>query len=588
MRKIRNYLLTLIVLLNVLHVDVTSQTAHSPAKIIEQYKMLIKEHMKKSRLVGVGAALILGDSVVWKQGFGYEDKEKNIPFTTQSTQSIGSITKPFTVLGIMQMQEKGLIDIHQPLVNYLPQFRIKTRGADLKQITVKSLIDHTSGLPNDILLNATDKNERYTDTLKYLKKEYLAYPPGMVYHYSNLGYCLLGHTIFAVSKQGYPDYLQAHVLKPAGMKDSGFPAYNKLHHVSKTYDKNGNIVARLPMRNIPSGALHSNIDDMVSFAQELIAIYHGKKQSFITPQTLKKVFSEQNFATKIKSRKNGLGWSILKNKSAFAVLHFGSNNVEDAMLVILPGKKMAAVMLVNTAGGGQLTGQACSKLLEAFGLSHLDHITKHTGTPRKTEVIKLSADAQAKHQGSYAHTRTIIKITRENGDLTLKANFGTFLLKPVSPDEFIPVKVIGPGKHQEKPNARFIFKDIEGHHVLFWETPARMREPLAYKLSPQNINQTWKRRMGKYEVSGYKLEGQETFSKVELSFSKNQSSGIPTVQLKIYYTSGEYKYILRIENENQLVFCGFDDQTGGETIQFKRGKLREEMFLKGLTLIKVE
>lgn len=582
MKRVRNGWLNIFCLLFSVAGIGQDKPAPPSAETIESCKGLIKDAMQKANLVGVGAALILGDGVVWKEGFGYADKENKTPFTTRSVVRIGSVTKPFTALGIMQLQEKGLLDIDQPLVKYLPQFSVKTRNADIKKITVRSVINHTSGLPNDIFLKAWDEGEKYTDTLEYVKKEYLAYPPGTIYHYSNIGYCLLGHAIHSVSKQDYPDYIREHILRPAGMNNSGFLSYDKLSHVSKTYDTDGTVIAPMKQRSIPAGHLFSNIDDMVNLAHELIAIYRGKRGGIVQPQTLKKMFSEQMEKARIDNHKNGLGWGMFKNDSTFAVFHFGSDNVSNAMLVIAPEKKAAAVMLVNTAGGEDIVNKMCSKFLEGCSLNDTDYYITYTRSPESPEPVKISAEALKKHAGIYAHTRgMIIEITLENNEVMMKGGLGDFSLKPVSPDEFIPCKVQGPGKPEVRSKGRIIFKEIAGYHCIIWQDGAQKQQPLAAKLSPQSITDAWTTRLGNYEVVGYKLPGKETFSRAALSVSDNR-----ILQLKISYTSGDYLYNLRIENKNELVFCGFDEVAGGETIQFSKDNQVDVMVIYGLTLKK--
>jgi CubicO group peptidase (beta-lactamase class C family) len=583
MKRFQYGLLVILFLFSSATVKGQNKSIPSPSDSIEQYKTLIKETMHKSHLVGVGAALILGDSVVWKEGFGYADKENKIPFTTQSTLRIGSVTKSFTALGIMQLQERGSLNIDEPLVEYLPQFSVKTRGTDLKEITVRSVMTHTSGLPNDIFYKAWDATEKYTDTLHYVKREYLAFPPNTIFHYSNIGMCLLGHTIFEVSKQDYPVYMKKNMLIPSGMKNSGFIGYDKLRHVSKTYDTDGTIVTPPNIRNIPSGTLSSNIDDLVRFAQELIAIYHGKKGGIVQPETLKRIFSEQADTAMINNRREVLGWSLLKNDLEFAVLHFGSDNVSSAGLIIVPGKKMASIFLANTEGGSKLAEEFCHKILEYCGLSSNDYYIVHERRPEKSGENIYSAGALNKHIGIYAHTRSFIEVTPENNELRLKTASSTYLLKPVSEDEFIPSKVLGPDKHEMMPKARFLFKDIPGYHVLIWQDEAGRREALAYRIGQQYINEIWKNRIGKYQLVGYKMRGKETFSQAELLVSDRR-----VLQLKLFYTSGEYLYNLRIENDNELVFCGFDDIVGGETIQFGKDKQKDVMFIYGMTMKKID
>jgi len=165
----------------------------------------------------------------------------------------------------------------------------------------------------------------------------------------------------------------------------------------------------------------------------------------------------------------------------------------------------------------------------------------------------------------------------------LKTTSSTYLLKPVSEDEFVPSKVLGPDKQEKMPKARFLFKDIPRHHVLIWQDEAGRREALADRISRQDINETWKNRIGKYRLVGYKMEGKEKFSQAVLFVSDRR-----VLQLKLFYASGEYLYNLRIENDNELVFCGFDDIVGGETIQFGKDEQKDVMLLYGLTMKKID
>ena len=132
--------------------------------------------MESDHIVGVSAAIIINDSVIWKNGFGYSDKENNLPMSVSTVVNIASATKTFTALAIMQLQEKGLLDINQPLNKYMPQFNPLTRGEDLDDLTIKSVITHSSGIQTDVLKNTDLGSGKYTDVLGFIK---------------NLIYCIL-------------------------------------------------------------------------------------------------------------------------------------------------------------------------------------------------------------------------------------------------------------------------------------------------------------------------------------------------------------------------------------------------------------
>jgi len=553
------------------------KNAQTNDQLISSYKSLIMEQMQTRHLVGVGAALILGDSVVWKEGFGYADKENKIPFTTNTALCIGSITKPFTGMGIMQLHEKKILDIDKPLIEYLPEFRIKTREFNINDITVKSVIQHTSGIPNDIFLNAWDENEKYTDVVDYLKNESLCFPVNVSFHYSNIGYSLLGHTILKVSHQDYPKYIQDKILKPTGMKNSGFAGHCKLKNVSKTYDSTGTYFPLKYGRNIPAGGLLSTIDDLVKFAQEIIAIYNGKKGGFLKPETLK-MFDETNYDN-IQSLNQCLGWEVFKNDSTLVISHGGSHHVAVAMVIIDLKKKNAAVFLVNTLGGMSFIQEANQNIWEHIGITGADII--HPYPYKNNSANEISVNLLKLHTGIYIDggAQRIVRLEKDN--LILNAEFGDYALQPATKDEFIPGIIHKPDSVQWFKKPRFIFNEAYGFKMLFWQDGNYKRQLLGNLEIPQEITEKWKSRLGKYKLEGQEIESADKFSEAELLIGDNDF-----LKLKISYTSGEYSYYLHIINENEVIFCGFDLTQGGETICFSKVNEIDVMKLFGLTMKK--
>lgn len=569
-------LLTIILMstMSLAHAQESNQSINS--KLIEEYKTLIMEKMQTGHLVGVGAAIIIGDSV-WKEGFGYADKENKIPFTTNTALCIGSITKVFTGMGIMQLHEKKQLNIDKPIVKYLPEFTIKTRNKDVKNITVRSVIQHTSGITNDVFLNAWGENEQYTKAVDYLKNGYLCYPVNMVYHYSNPGYSLLGHTILKVSREDYPDYVRDNILKPIGMNNSGFVGYHTLKNVSKTYDSSGTHFPLKYGRNIPAGGLLSNIDDMVKFAQEMIAIYHGKKGGFLKPETLK-MFDENN-NDNIENINTCFGWDVFKNDSSIVISHGGSHHVAVAMLSINLKMRIAAIYLVNTEGGWNLAYDALDKMLNLSVLTEADRTHSY---PYKNKIANsISVDSLKAHAGIYADTRDCQVVKFENDKLILNAEYGNFELKPQTNNEFIPGQIINPDSVRWLSKSRFIFNEVNGYKVLFYQDANYKRKPLAYMVVPKEITGIWKKRLGKYKLEGQEIESVDKFSEAELSVADNK-----LLKLKVFYASGEYLYYMRIENDNELTFCGFDATQGGEKISFGKQKQNDIMNFYGLTMRK--
>ena len=579
MRNIKSFLIISILTISTFSFVKAQEILNiSDNKLIEEYKAFIKEKMQANHLVGVGAALILGDSVVWKQGFGYADKENKIPFTTQTVWRIGSITKPFTAMGIMQLHEKKLLDINKPLVDYLPEFRIKTRKTSIKEITVKSVIQHTSGIPNEIFQDSRDDKENYTKVVDYLKNEYLGYPVNLVFHYSNVGYCLLGHTILKVSQQGYPEYIQDNILKPIGMNNSGFMDHSTLKNVSKTYDSTGTYQPQKYNSNIPAGCLFSTIDDMAIFAKEMIAIYNGKRNGFLKPETLK-IFDEIT-NDNLQNYNSCFAWAVYKNDSSLVLVAYGSNHLSNAGILIDLKKKMAAIFFVNTVGGMNLVGDAIGNIMKQVGITQADY--GHSYPYKNQTAIDVSVDSLKAHTGVYVTTTESNVVRFENDKLILNSVYGNFELKPQTNSEFIPGRIYKPDSVKWYSAPRFIFNEVMGYKMLFWQDANYKRQPLGHLVVPKEITEIWKSRLGKYKhMVENIIDGWDKFTEAELSISDNN-----LLQLKLFYTSGEYLYYLTIENDNELIFCGFDTH-GGETIRFSKEGQNDIMKLYGLSMKKI-
>ena len=107
------------------------------------------------------------------------------------------------------------------------------------------------------------------------------------------------------------------------------------------------------------------------------------------------------------------------------------------------------------------------------------------------------------------------------------------------------------------------------------------RVALGHIVKPQEITEIWKTRLGIYKREGPKIESADTFSEAELFIGENN-----LMQLKVFYTSGEYLYNLRIENDNELIFCGFGMDTSGETLSFSKEGQNDIMKFYGLNMKK--
>lgn len=180
----------------------------------------VQQQMHRLHIPGVSLAIVQGDRIVHQRGFGQARPHGQAP-TPQTPFMVGSLTKSFTALAVMQLVEAGKVDLDAPVQRYLPWFRLADPQASA-QLTVRHLLNQTSGLPNsagEIPLADFDPSPgAAAHQARALSTLVLTRPVGSAFEYSNSNYNLLGLIVEAASGQSYADYLQEHILTPLEMR----------------------------------------------------------------------------------------------------------------------------------------------------------------------------------------------------------------------------------------------------------------------------------------------------------------------------------------------------------------------------------
>jgi CubicO group peptidase (beta-lactamase class C family) len=229
----------------------------------------------KAKIPGMSIVIVHDQDVLLAKGFGYADLEKKIPADPQTVYRIGSVTKAFTALMLMQLRDAGKLQLDDPIEKYLPEFKIKSRFPDARPATFRQVAAHYSGLPREAPMlyevQAMDEQPSVEEQLKSLKNSEMLLPAMTMYSYSNLGYAIMGLALSRVAKQPYDQYVAAHILKPLGMNLSGFALTEQMKkHFAVGYKPAGSDgtyerAAYPTYVPLASGMLYSNVDDLASF-----------------------------------------------------------------------------------------------------------------------------------------------------------------------------------------------------------------------------------------------------------------------------------------------------------------------------------
>ncbi len=579
----RNHMNSLILMLLIVFQSISTkaQVNNEHSELKKEFEDFIIKSMNSDNIVGVSAAIIINDSVILKKGFGYADKDSKIPMTENTVVNIASATKTFTALAIMQLQEKGLLDINQPLNKYLSQFKPLTRGENLDDLTIKSVITHSSGIQTDILKNTDSGSGKYTDVLGFINDTYLLSPPGLVESYSSAGYNILGHLIKQVSGLDYPEYIHKNIFIPIGMNNSGF-LMDSLKGRTKVYS-GGESIHDYGFSGIASGGIYTNINDLIKYAGELMHAYNGINSSLINTSTIQEMFALQTGNVIIESNKKGLGWFMFKNDSVFAVTHSGDAVTGHADICLIPEKNTAAIILINSAEGESLKRDFSFKFISKFGLSVPDIIPSAVIKEVHNEIkpIDLPVDILKKHAGDYSQGFSYLTISSEDGGLVINRDGKQYILKALSENEFVPYEKVGQDSLSVKDNERYCFMDYDDFHILFHKK-GNNESRLGYKLNTFDISSITKK-LGVYEHYGYQLlMGDTKFKGAELAIADDR-----ILMLKLIAFDGEYPFPLNVISDRYAITSGLG--TGfGFTIKFTNDNNYDIIDFGGITFRKIK
>ncbi|MBN1219504.1 MAG: beta-lactamase family protein, partial [Anaerolineae bacterium] len=274
---------------------------------------------------------------------------------------IGSLTKSFTALAVMQLVEAGKIDLDAPVQHYLPWFRVANPQASA-QITVRHLLNQTSGLSTasgripladfDDSPGATERQARALATLK------LSRPVGSAFEYSNANYNLLGLIIEAASGELYADYMQNHILTPLDMSNSyTSPAMAKQNGLAAGHRYWFAVPFAAPNLPVPHGSLPSGqlISSSEDVGRYMITLLNGGRYGnvqILSPAGINELHHgvAEDIEMGMSMGKYGMGWFVDETGPAKTVWHTGIVPNSFSYMALLPEQKKGVALFFNTYG----------------------------------------------------------------------------------------------------------------------------------------------------------------------------------------------------------------------------------------------
>lgn len=329
-----------------------AQSAASPASHsspglsasqIEKIQTEVAAWMAQHKAPALSIAVVVDNRLRWSKGFGLADVENSVPAKSATAYRLASIAKSITGTAVMQLVEKGRLDLDVPVQKYCAAFPEKQWP-----VTARQLLTHLGGLrhnqPQEVL--STRHFNTITESVAAFKDDPLLHEPGTKYFYSTPGYTLLGCAVEGASGVKYLDYIREHIFKPAGLERTlADDVYTLIPDRARGYRKTqSGEIQNAPLHDtsikIPGGGLVSTADDLAKFA---IAVNSGR--------LVKRETSEQMWTRpKTKDGKEltyGFGWLIAQQEGQKRVWNDGSQAGTRTYLFLLPQEQFAVALMTN-------------------------------------------------------------------------------------------------------------------------------------------------------------------------------------------------------------------------------------------------
>lgn len=316
-----------------------------------QVEKAVSAFMTANGAPGVSVAVVQHGQPIWSAGFGMSDLEDFTPATSSTLYRLGSISKPITAVAILQLFERGKLDLDAPVQKYCSVFPQKD-----SPITSRQLLAHLGGIRHysrDGKGDVPDDSARHFATMEESLQLFAADPlvakPGTQFHYSTYGYTLLGCVLEGASSQKYVVFVRENVLRPAGMEHTQADDFFAIvPHRTRWYhkDKSGavrNAGVLDSSYKIPGGGLISSAEDMANFETAVLA---GK---LLKPATQEMMWTVQRTADG-KLTGYALGWGLTDKVGVHTVGHDGGQQGTSTAILIAPQKSAGVVVLANMDG----------------------------------------------------------------------------------------------------------------------------------------------------------------------------------------------------------------------------------------------
>lgn len=310
----------------------------------------INKQMEDGMIPGISVVIVKDGETVYQKGFGYSDIKSQKPVISETLFEIGSNSKAFTALGILNLQKDGFIKLEDEVTKYIPWLVVKYNGKEVP-ITIEQLLHHTSGIPFKTIdrIPVSNQDNALEETAKTLINIELDSKPGVEFQYATINYDVLGLIIEKVTGISYEKYIEESIIGQMGL-DNTYLFHNKAvdENLAKGY-KLGFLKPQLynaPVYrgNKPAGYIISSAEDMAKW----LKIQMGTDETSKLSKELVEASHQPNKTVAPCSYDSfyAAGWRIYEGKEK-EIYHGGNNPNYSSFILIKPDNGIGIAVLSN-------------------------------------------------------------------------------------------------------------------------------------------------------------------------------------------------------------------------------------------------
>lgn len=403
--------LTTTLCLAVTAITLQAQSSRSAPDFAEA-RRLIREGMAKDSATAVSIAVVRDGKIIWEEGFGWADREKQVAVTPNTPFQLASLAKTFEATLAAVLHERRRLDLDRPVNDYLRTTGVSSPVWNVRGTTIRRLLMHTGGLSTFNIWCALPLSQCRFPSADEMIRQYgiIAQDPGGAFDYSNLGYFVASEAVARAAGRPLRDLLRDEVFRPLGMADASFGLDSaEARRAALGFSWGEGLI---PNRPSPPGATDyanargfASAHDLALFAAFHLKAHRPEQRAILSDAAIDSMQLSTVVTDQTNGQGYGLGWWTEANRYGYrSVLAQGGTNLAQARLRLIPSEGVAVAVLINTGAGfgTAVTDAALAAVLPRYadGLAaRAREQAAQAGTPAGAAPVALDSTVTGSWKG---------------------------------------------------------------------------------------------------------------------------------------------------------------------------------------------